>query len=247
MPPCWTNRYRGTIYRSDLDSDNPYNTYRHVGLPPGPIANPGLAVDSRGARTPPIPTALYFVLRPDGSGGHQFSNSIADHEAAVARYRRGLQRRKPVKQQLREYLAAERPPAITGAVWSELLARLAPVSESYLRDLLQRHRAALRTAVGRASASTPSRSWSSRWAKCWRPIKRASSAGDGRRARYCRRQVIAAKDRARFLARSAKISAEKQATEGGDGGLDAGLAGVSRGFPGAWVVARKKALGGAGI
>ncbi|HZY58879.1 MAG TPA: endolytic transglycosylase MltG, partial [Candidatus Binataceae bacterium] len=37
------NRYRGTIYRSDLDRDHAYNTYRYAGLPPGPIANPGLA------------------------------------------------------------------------------------------------------------------------------------------------------------------------------------------------------------
>ena len=36
-------RYRGVIHRSDLDSDHPYNTYRHAGLPPGPIANPSLA------------------------------------------------------------------------------------------------------------------------------------------------------------------------------------------------------------
>jgi UPF0755 protein len=36
------NRYRGTIYRSDLDNPHPYNTYRNPGLPPGPIANPGL-------------------------------------------------------------------------------------------------------------------------------------------------------------------------------------------------------------
>ena len=39
-------RYRGTIYRSDLDNASPYNTYRHAGLPPGPIANPGLAAIS---------------------------------------------------------------------------------------------------------------------------------------------------------------------------------------------------------
>ena len=37
------DRYRGTIHRSDLASGNPYNTYRSAGLPPGPIANPGLA------------------------------------------------------------------------------------------------------------------------------------------------------------------------------------------------------------
>jgi UPF0755 protein len=84
-------RYRGTIYRSDLESVNSYNTYRHAGLPPGPIANPGLA--SIGAVLAPEPTdALYFVLRPDGSGSHQFSTTIAAHEAATAKYRRGLRR-----------------------------------------------------------------------------------------------------------------------------------------------------------
>jgi UPF0755 protein len=81
------NRYRGSIYRSDLDSDSPYNTYRHAGLPPGPIANPGLAA-IRAVLSPADSDALYFVLRPDGSGGHQFSNNLADHSAAVARYRR---------------------------------------------------------------------------------------------------------------------------------------------------------------
>jgi UPF0755 protein len=85
------NRYRGTIYRSDLESDSPYNTYRHAGLPPGPIANPGLAA-IRAAMDPADSTALYFVLRPDGSGAHQFSNTIAEHSAATARYRRGLQK-----------------------------------------------------------------------------------------------------------------------------------------------------------
>jgi UPF0755 protein len=81
-------RYRGAIYRSDLDSDNPYNTYRHAGLPPGPIANPG--IDSlRAALAPAQSDALYFVAKPDGSGGHQFSNNLDAHNAAVARYHRG--------------------------------------------------------------------------------------------------------------------------------------------------------------
>jgi UPF0755 protein len=81
-------RYRGTIYRSDLDSANPYNTYRHAGLPPGPIANPGL--DSlRAAMHPADSDALYFVARPDGSGGHTFSSDLASHNAATERYRRG--------------------------------------------------------------------------------------------------------------------------------------------------------------
>ena len=81
-------RYRGTIYRSDLDSANPYNTYRHAGMPPGPIANPGL--DSlRAAMHPADSGALYFVARPDGSGGHTFSSDLASHNAATERYRRG--------------------------------------------------------------------------------------------------------------------------------------------------------------
>jgi UPF0755 protein len=80
-------RYRGVIHRSDLASGNPYNTYRHAGLPPGPIANPGL--DSiRAALEPADSDALYFVLRPDGSGAHQFSNNLAAQQAAVALYRR---------------------------------------------------------------------------------------------------------------------------------------------------------------
>ncbi len=82
-------RYRGTIYRSDLESDNPYNTYRHTGLPPGPIANPGLAA-LLAVLEPAASEALYFVLRPDGSGGHEFSRTIAAHEKATARYRRAL-------------------------------------------------------------------------------------------------------------------------------------------------------------
>jgi UPF0755 protein len=81
-------RYRGAIYRSDLDSDQPYNTYRHAGLPPGPIANPGLA-SIHAVLDPSASEAMYFVLRPDGTGSHQFSNSIAAHEVAAQRYRHG--------------------------------------------------------------------------------------------------------------------------------------------------------------
>jgi UPF0755 protein len=87
-------RYRGTIHRSDLDSRNPYNTYQNVGLPPGPIASPG--VESVHAALHPAQTdALYFVARPDGSGAHQFSKDRAAHEKAVAIYRHGL--KKPVR------------------------------------------------------------------------------------------------------------------------------------------------------
>ena len=78
--------YRGTIYRSDLDSHNPYNTYRHAGLPPGPIANPGLAA-LKAALAPAETSYVYFVARADGSGGHQFSENIEAHNRAVEQYR----------------------------------------------------------------------------------------------------------------------------------------------------------------
>ncbi len=86
------DRYRGTIYRSDLERDNPYNTYRRAGLPPGPIANPGLS-SIRAALDPASSGALYFVLRPDGSGAHQFSTNAADQDQAVAQYRRRARKR----------------------------------------------------------------------------------------------------------------------------------------------------------
>lgn len=86
------NRYKGVIHRSDLDSEHPYNTYRHTGLPPGPIANPGHA--SLAAALKPAETAyIFFVAKPDGSGRHQFSENLAAHERAVADYRRGVKKR----------------------------------------------------------------------------------------------------------------------------------------------------------
>ena len=81
------DRYRGTIHRSDLASRNSYNTYRHAGLPPGPITNPGRA--SLKAALFPAPTDyLYFVARGDGSGVHHFSSDFSAHEKAVQEYRR---------------------------------------------------------------------------------------------------------------------------------------------------------------
>lgn len=82
-------RYRGTIYRSDLNSTNPYNTYQHAGLPPGPIANPGMA-SLKAALAPADTDYLYFVAKPDGSGRHQFSKTIEEHNRAVLQYRRGI-------------------------------------------------------------------------------------------------------------------------------------------------------------
>jgi UPF0755 protein len=88
-------RYRGVIRRSDLDNVNPYNTYRHAGLPPGPIANPG-ASSLEAALHPAETEYLYFVAKP-GGGGHVFSSNLAAHNKAVENYRHASQRKPSVK------------------------------------------------------------------------------------------------------------------------------------------------------
>lgn len=78
-------RYRGTIYQSDLQFDSAYNTYRYPGLPPGPIANPGVA-SLEAAMHPAQSEFLYFVS--DGNGHHRFSRSMEEHAKNVAAYRK---------------------------------------------------------------------------------------------------------------------------------------------------------------
>ncbi len=84
-------RYRGVIHRSDLDNQHPYNTYRHAGLPPGPIANPGASA-LEAALHPAETGFLYFVANPGGDG-HVFSSNLAAHEKAVQSYRHATQRK----------------------------------------------------------------------------------------------------------------------------------------------------------
>ena len=74
-----------TITRADLHRPTPYNTYTIPGLPPTPIANPGRAALEAAVDPAPV-EHLYFVARGDGS--HEFSTTLAEHNAAVARYRR---------------------------------------------------------------------------------------------------------------------------------------------------------------
>jgi UPF0755 protein len=78
------NRWRGTIYASDLQSPSPYNTYKHTGLPPGPICNPGLA-SLRAAMNPSPTDYLYFVS--DAAGHTRFSVSLKEHAEQVQAYR----------------------------------------------------------------------------------------------------------------------------------------------------------------
>jgi UPF0755 protein len=75
----------GPITQSDLEFDSPYNTYRYSGLPPGPIANPGLA-SIRAALNPAGGDALYFVA--NNHHGHVFARTLAEHQRNVSRYRR---------------------------------------------------------------------------------------------------------------------------------------------------------------
>lgn len=83
--------FDGNLRRVHLeDTTNPYNTYRIRGLPPGPIASPGLDA-LRAVREPADSPYLYFVSRNDGT--HVFSKSYAEHAAAVDRYQRRGRRR----------------------------------------------------------------------------------------------------------------------------------------------------------
>jgi UPF0755 protein len=77
------DKYDGNIRRKDLMTDTPYNTYTRDGLPPTPIAMPGLA-SIEAAVHPEKTKALYFVGKGDGS--HEFSNSLVEHNRAVAKY-----------------------------------------------------------------------------------------------------------------------------------------------------------------
>jgi UPF0755 protein len=76
-------KYDGNIRRKDLQTDTIYNTYTRSGLPPTPIAMPGLA-SIEATLHPQQTKALYFVGKGDGS--HAFSNSLAEHNQAVSKY-----------------------------------------------------------------------------------------------------------------------------------------------------------------
>ena len=83
------SQFDGNLRKRDLQTDSPYNTYTRVGLPPTPIAMPGIA-SLQAALHPAASNALYFVARGDGSS--QFSRTLDEHNQAVNRYQKGGKR-----------------------------------------------------------------------------------------------------------------------------------------------------------
>jgi UPF0755 protein len=86
------DQWRGAIYKSDLNRDTPYNTYLHAGLPPGPIANPGLP-SLKAAMNPPETNYLYFVAAgANPQGKSLFSTTLEEHTKNVSGYRRAMKK-----------------------------------------------------------------------------------------------------------------------------------------------------------
>lgn len=81
-------KYAQRLLNEDKDVESPYNTYRVKGLPPGPISNPGVA-SLRAAMDPADTDYLFFVSNADGES-HTFSSNLAEHNRAVARYRKEI-------------------------------------------------------------------------------------------------------------------------------------------------------------
>jgi UPF0755 protein len=84
-PSCL--RFRGTLTHSQIgDPKNPYNTYQHPGLPPGPICAPGLDALKAALRPANVP---YFYFVAHKKGRHLFSTTLKEHRRAVDQYRKG--------------------------------------------------------------------------------------------------------------------------------------------------------------
>ena len=82
--------YTGALHHADMKFDSAYNTYRHAGLPPGPIANPGKS--SLQAAMHPAKTSYYYFVS-DGNGHHRFATTLEEHNRNVAALRRAVSQR----------------------------------------------------------------------------------------------------------------------------------------------------------
>ena len=86
------NQWRGTIYASDLQKDTPYNTYLHQGVPPGPIANPGMK-SLHAAMYPAQTDYLYFVAAGQNPQGKSlFASTLEEHNRNVEGYREAMKK-----------------------------------------------------------------------------------------------------------------------------------------------------------
>jgi UPF0755 protein len=83
-----TGAYQGALHHADMQFPSRYNTYKHAGLPPGPIANPGKS--SLEAAMHPAQTDYYYFVA-DAQGHHRFARTIEEHNKNVAAYRRAMQ------------------------------------------------------------------------------------------------------------------------------------------------------------
>jgi hypothetical protein len=144
-----------------------------------------------------------------------------------------------IKQSLREYLAREQPAAITEDVWQELLRRFAPISETYLRDLLRATGLPFEQPYAGVRQHTFEELEQSLNAML-ETYTAARAAGHPDRARYCRRQVIAASYRAKFMAANPRTSEEKRAEKAEMANWMLVWLENPEVFP-AWVQARKRA------
>jgi UPF0755 protein len=79
--------YQGALHHADVQFNSPYNTYRNVGLPPGPIGNPGKSALE--AAMHPAQTDYYYFVA-DATGHHRFAQTIEEHNRNVAAYRRAM-------------------------------------------------------------------------------------------------------------------------------------------------------------
>jgi UPF0755 protein len=79
--------YAGALHHADMQYNSAYNTYTHVGLPPGPIGNPGKT--SLAAALHPVSTNYYYFVA-DGNGHHRFASTLEEHNRNVAAYRRAM-------------------------------------------------------------------------------------------------------------------------------------------------------------
>lgn len=101
--------FDGNIRRGDIRNPHPYNTYVHVGLPPGPIASPGKE-SIRAVLYPATSDYLFFVSKGDGS--HQFSETLAEHNAAVRKYQLAMKNKEVPVETRPQVQSSPRPKAV---------------------------------------------------------------------------------------------------------------------------------------